>query len=103
MRATGIVRRIDELGRLVLPVELRRRLGLTKGSHVAFAIGEDGSIIMQPVKDALLDPKVRAIQYALNAIDELLAEPDLDVDWHDVRNVLAEAIGEPPRPAATGR
>lgn len=103
MRATGIVRRIDELGRLVLPVELRRQLGITKGSYVAFAIGENGSIIMEPIKDTPLDPKYRAIQYALNAIDEVLAEPDLDVDWHDVRNVLAEAIGEPPRPAAAGR
>ena len=28
MKATGIVRRIDELGRVVLPVELRRSLGI---------------------------------------------------------------------------
>ncbi|PZN06714.1 AbrB/MazE/SpoVT family DNA-binding domain-containing protein [Thermaerobacter composti] len=96
MRATGIVRRIDELGRLVLPAQLRRNLGITPGSYVAFAVDEGGSIILQPVQDATLDPKIRAIEYALNAIDEVLAEPNLDVDWHDVRNVLAEAIGEVP-------
>ena len=28
MKATGIVRRIDELGRIVLPIELRRSLDL---------------------------------------------------------------------------
>ncbi|MEW9032395.1 MAG: AbrB/MazE/SpoVT family DNA-binding domain-containing protein, partial [Planifilum fimeticola] len=27
MKATGIVRKVDELGRVVLPVELRRTLG----------------------------------------------------------------------------
>jgi transcriptional pleiotropic regulator of transition state genes len=28
MKSTGIVRKIDELGRIVLPMELRRTLGL---------------------------------------------------------------------------
>ena len=28
MKATGIVRKVDELGRIVLPIELRRTLGI---------------------------------------------------------------------------
>ena len=28
MRATGVVRRVDELGRIVLPIELRRTLDI---------------------------------------------------------------------------
>ena len=28
MKSTGIVRKVDELGRIVLPVELRRCLGI---------------------------------------------------------------------------
>ena len=28
MKSTGIVRRVDELGRIVLPIELRRTLGI---------------------------------------------------------------------------
>lgn len=28
MKATGVVRRVDELGRIVLPIELRRTLGI---------------------------------------------------------------------------
>lgn len=28
MKATGIVRRVDQLGRLVMPIELRRTLGI---------------------------------------------------------------------------
>ena len=31
MKATGIVRTVDELGRLVIPKELRRLLGLKEG------------------------------------------------------------------------
>jgi transcriptional pleiotropic regulator of transition state genes len=32
LKSTGIVRRMDELGRLVLPVELRRTMGLQDGA-----------------------------------------------------------------------
>lgn len=28
MKATGVVRKVDELGRIVLPIELRRNLGI---------------------------------------------------------------------------
>lgn len=30
MKATGIVRRVDELGRIVLPIELRRTMGISE-------------------------------------------------------------------------
>lgn len=38
MRATGIVRRIDELGRVVIPKEIRRTLRIREGdpSHMSF-------------------------------------------------------------------
>ena len=31
MKATGIIRRIDDLGRVVIPKEIRRTLGLHEG------------------------------------------------------------------------
>lgn len=36
MKATGIVRRIDDLGRVVIPKELRRTLGVETGDPVEF-------------------------------------------------------------------
>ena len=40
MRATGIVRRIDELGRVVIPKEIRRALRIREGdpSHRTFTV-----------------------------------------------------------------
>jgi len=40
MRATGIVRRIDELGRVVIPKEIRRTLRIREGdpSHTTFTV-----------------------------------------------------------------
>ena len=36
MKATGIVRRVDELGRLVIPKEIRRTMRLAEGTPLEF-------------------------------------------------------------------
>ena len=41
MKATGIVRRIDELGRVVLPIELRRNLEIAEKDPVEIFVDED--------------------------------------------------------------
>lgn len=38
MKATGIVRKVDELGRIVLPIELRRRLEYREGQELEIFI-----------------------------------------------------------------
>ena len=46
MKATGIVRKVDELGRVVLPIELRRTLGIeVKDSLEIFVNGSQ--IVLQ--------------------------------------------------------
>ncbi len=47
MKATGIVRRIDELGRIVVPKELRRTLGINIGDPVEIFTGDNGEIILR--------------------------------------------------------
>ncbi len=45
MKATGIVRKIDELGRIVLPIELRRILGISASDGVEIYVEEDRIIL----------------------------------------------------------
>ena len=45
MKATGIVRRIDEFGRIVIPKEVRRRLSLREGDPMEFYLQEDGIVL----------------------------------------------------------
>ena len=45
MKATGIVRRIDELGRIVLPVELRRSMGLEVRDSIEIYVEGDSIIL----------------------------------------------------------
>ncbi len=44
MKATGIVRRIDELGRIVIPKEIRRTLRIQESDPLEIYMGDDGSI-----------------------------------------------------------
>ena len=45
MKSTGIVRRIDELGRVVLPVELRRSMGLEVKDSIEIYVEGDSIIL----------------------------------------------------------
>ena len=44
MRSTGIVRKIDELGRIVLPSELRKILGMRHGDELSISV--DGDLVI---------------------------------------------------------
>ena len=41
MKATGIVRRVDELGRVVIPIELRNKFGIAEKDPIEIYV--DGS------------------------------------------------------------
>ncbi len=47
MRATGIVRRIDDLGRIVVPKEIRRILRIREGDPLEIYTGTAGEIILK--------------------------------------------------------
>ena len=47
MKATGIVRRIDELGRVVVPKEIRRTLRIREGAPLEIYTGREGEIVLK--------------------------------------------------------
>ena len=50
MKATGIVRRIDDLGRIVIPKEIRRQLKVTEGEPFEIFLTKEGEIILKPYR-----------------------------------------------------
>jgi stage V sporulation protein T len=46
-RATGIVRRIDDLGRVVIPKDIRRAMHAREGDPLEIMLGKDGSVLMR--------------------------------------------------------
>ena len=53
MKSTGIVRKVDELGRIVLPIELRRTLDIEVKDPLEIYVSED-SIILKKYQPACI-------------------------------------------------
>ena len=47
MKETGIVRRIDELGRIVIPKEIRKNLRINEGDLVEIFVDEKESVVLR--------------------------------------------------------
>ena len=69
MKATGIIRRLDDLGRLVIPKEIRKQYRLKEGDSIEFYI-ENDKIILQ--KYELLDKHMREIQDMCETLQSVL-------------------------------
>lgn len=53
MKSTGIVRKVDELGRIVLPIELRRTLNINEKDALEIFVDTD-RIILQKYEPACI-------------------------------------------------
>ncbi len=49
MKATGIVRRIDDLGQVVIPKEIRRTMRIREGDPLEIYTSRDGEVIFKNV------------------------------------------------------
>lgn len=60
MKATGVVRRLDQLGRLVIPKEIRKRFQIKEGDSIEFYILDDKIMIQkfEPLSEYLKDIKI---------------------------------------------
>ena len=47
MKATGLVRRIDDLGRVVIPKEIRRTMRIREGDPLEIFTDRDGEVIFK--------------------------------------------------------
>lgn len=45
MKSTGIVRKVDELGRVVIPIELRRTLGIAEKDALEIYVDDDRIVL----------------------------------------------------------
>lgn len=54
MKATGIIRRIDDLGRIVIPKELRRNMNIREGDPMEIYLDEDNRVVFEKYNSGLL-------------------------------------------------
>lgn len=68
MRATGIVKRIDDLGRFAIPREIRRAMGIKENAFLEIFIdAESGGLVLTPYHSETYG-KINAIAESLEGV-----------------------------------
>ena len=88
MKATGIVRRIDDLGRVVIPKEIRRTLRLREGTPLEIFTDREGEIILKKYS-----PMVELTAFAGQYADAMAQSTGMMVCITDRDQVVAAAGG----------
>lgn len=84
MKATGIVRRIDELGRVVIPKEIRRTLRIREGDPLEIFTDREGEVILKKYS-----PIGELADFAREYADSLHQSLSVTVAICDKDNVIA--------------
>lgn len=78
MKATGIIRRIDDLGRIVIPKEIRRGSFIRNGDPLEIYTGNEGEIILK--KYSLLQNIETWAEACVNALYKTIRQPVIIFD-----------------------
>lgn len=82
MKATGIVRRIDDLGRVVIPKEVRRALHIKEGDPLEIYMGERGEIMFKKYAPNNTSDVVMYLVNSARALGFEIGVYDDFGDWH---------------------
>lgn len=69
MKATGIIRRTDDLGRVVIPKEIRRKMNIREGEPLEIFLENDGVVFKKYLPNCR-DDLVTALQNAAEYYDD---------------------------------
>ncbi|OPG89580.1 hypothetical protein B2I21_36285 [Chryseobacterium mucoviscidosis] len=107
MKSTGIVRQVDELGRIVIPIELRRVLGMDVGEPVEIFIDDQANRLMfrKYQSGCLFCDSMESISYfrgrqvCSSCLRDMASEPN---SVAVLENAAALESGEQPEEEKTG-
>lgn len=83
MKTSGVVRKIDQLGRIVIPKEIRKSLGIKDGDGVEFLLEED-TIVLRKASSSNLFKKL-----ASSLVNGVYAVSKKNLIVTDLNNVIA--------------
>ncbi|MCT6909213.1 MULTISPECIES: AbrB/MazE/SpoVT family DNA-binding domain-containing protein [Bacillus] len=58
MKNTSVARKVDDLGRVVIPIELRRTLGIAEGTSLGFHVDGENIILKKQETSCFVTGKV---------------------------------------------
>lgn len=104
MKSTGVIRRIDELGRIVIPKEIRKNLGIREGDNLEILIENDKLTLQKFSKISNYQEDIENIIYniagsfniKINFYDreKLIFATDNEFKNINVKKIINEIINE---------
>ena len=89
MKATEIIRRIDDLGRIVIPRDIRKNLGIREGDPLEIYIDElTGSVCFQPYKRSLLQDLQAMRDRVNNSLYDYKKERDINAAFEKIIEII---------------
>ncbi|MCI9279486.1 MAG: AbrB/MazE/SpoVT family DNA-binding domain-containing protein [Bacilli bacterium] len=94
MKSTGVIRRIDELGRIVLPKEIRRNLGIREGENLEIFVEEDKMILKKFSKIKDYEEIIKSIgEIVANIYDHKIIVTDREkVIYSNIENIESVSL-----------
>jgi transcriptional pleiotropic regulator of transition state genes len=93
MKSTGIVRKVDELGRVVIPIELRRTLGINEKDALEIYV-DDEKIILKKYKPSMtcqITGEVSDDNLSLAGGKLVLSKEGAEIVLREIQQYLAES------------
>lgn len=89
LRSTGIVRKVDQLGRIVIPKELRRTLAIEEKDLLEFFVNEDQIILKkyQYYKTCMITGKVSEDNIVLGNGKVALSREGMEILSEELRKI----------------
>lgn len=93
MQSTGIVRRIDDIGRVVIPKEIRQTMGIQVGDPLEIFINTDGEVIFKKYfgydsQKERIKNTCAALQMMCNAVDGM--DKDIIEKLEELRDMIED-------------
>ncbi|MGV3488427.1 MAG: AbrB/MazE/SpoVT family DNA-binding domain-containing protein [Tuberibacillus sp.] len=93
VKSTGIVRKVDELGRVVIPIELRRTLGINEKDSLEIYV-DDEKIILKKYKPSMtcqITGEISDDNLSLAGGKLVLSKEGAEIVLREIQNYLTES------------
>lgn len=89
MKATGIVRRVDDLGRIVMPKEIRKVYDINNGEPLEIYVEDDMIVIKKyaPVDPCIITGKVSSENMKIADGKIIISPEGLDILRNEINNI----------------
>ena len=90
MKTTGIIRRVDDLGRVVIPREIRRSLDIKEGDPLEIIVADEMVCFMKYYAGDFCKQKIKSLIEYINDEDEFKNKREITAKLQEALELLTE-------------